>query len=266
MQSALQVVKANQVIEASYSLSVVEQRIILSAISRIPAMQEVTDQMLYYVTASDLEKLGVHEKTAYRDLKEGVNRLYERSIYIDDGVEQRKMRWVQEIGFVEGTRTIGIRFSTPILPFLSNLSREFTRYALADIAGMQSAYAIRIYELLIQYRSIGYREVSVEDLRKMLVLGGRYPAFADLKRWVIDVAVTQINEHSPFQVNWTPRKTGRKVTTLAFEFIPKEELKSHKTRAKRSTPKIISEAELSQLARPGETREVALKRLGAMVV
>ena len=86
-----QIVKSNQVIEASYQLSAVEQRIVLAAISRIPKSQPITDDELYPVSVNELQLLGVHEKTAYRDLKEGINRLYERSINlsIDDKVVAR---------------------------------------------------------------------------------------------------------------------------------------------------------------------------------
>ncbi|MFW1993256.1 RepB family plasmid replication initiator protein, partial [Acinetobacter nosocomialis] len=122
------VVKSNQVIEASYQLSAVEQRIVLAAISRIPKNQPITDDELYPVSVDELKQLGVHEKTAYRDLKEGINRLYERSINLSIDDKSIKMRWVQEIQFLDSQSVIGIRFSKPILPFISNLSREFTKY------------------------------------------------------------------------------------------------------------------------------------------
>lgn len=63
------VVKSNQVIEASYQLSSTEQRIVLAAISKISRAEDITDDEIYRVTIDDLKKLGVHEKTAYRDLK-----------------------------------------------------------------------------------------------------------------------------------------------------------------------------------------------------
>ncbi|MBF7683969.1 replication initiation protein, partial [Acinetobacter sp. B5B] len=168
------------------------------------------------------KKLGIHEKTAYRDLKDGVNRLYDRSINLAIDDESIKMRWVQSIRFLESRGVIGLRFTKEILPFISNLSREFTKYFLSDVSGMNSAYAIRVYELLSQYRSIGKREIAVDDIRKMLELGKRYPLFADLKRWVIDTAVDQINQHSPIQVTYEQRKTGRKVTHIIFSFQQKE--------------------------------------------
>ena len=220
-----QIVKSNQVIEASYQLSAVEQRILLAAICRIPKNEEITDEQLYPVGINELQLLGIHEKTAYRDLKEGVNRLYERSINLVINGKSIKMRWVQEIQFLESQSIIGIRFSKPILPFISNLSREFTKYALSDIAGMNSAYAIRIYELLVQYKTIGKREISIESIRKMLELGTKYPLFSDFKKRVIDTAVDQINSNSPLNVRYEQKKTGRKVTHIIFSFKDKEKTK-----------------------------------------
>lgn len=216
-----QIVKSNQVVEASYQLSAIEQRIVLAAISYIPKNQEVSDDELYSVGVEQLKELGVHEKTAYRDLKEGINRLYERSINLILDGKSIKIRWVQEIQFIDGQSTAGIRFSKPILPFISNLSREFTKYALSDIAGLSSSYAIRIYELLVQYRSLGKRQLAIDDMRTMLALGKKYPLFADFKKRVIDTAVEQINEHSPINVEYEQKKTGRKVTHILFTFKEK---------------------------------------------
>ncbi|MFV8104041.1 replication initiation protein, partial [Enterobacter cloacae complex sp.6730515] len=102
-----QIVKSNQVIEASYQLSAVEQRIVLAAISRIPKSQPITDDELYPVSVNELQLLGVHEKTAYRDLKEGINRLYERSINLSIDDKSIKMRWVQEIQFLDSQSIFG---------------------------------------------------------------------------------------------------------------------------------------------------------------
>lgn len=268
------VVKSNQVIEASYQLSAVEQRIVLAAISRIPKNQPITDDELYPVSVNELKQLGVHEKTAYRDLKEGINRLYERSINLSIDDKSIKMRWVQEIQFLDSQSVIGIRFSKPILPFISNLSREFTKYALSDIAGINSGYGIRIYELLVQYRQIGKREISVENLRTMLELGKKYPLFADFKKRVIDTAVDQINECSPLKVTYEQKKTGRKVTHILFAFKEKTKAITHSS----NNFNQLSDAqinlfgnqlsrlhELSHLASEGESYEVLAAKIKDML-
>jgi len=265
-----QIVKSNQVIEASYQLSAVEQRIVLAAISRIPKSQPITDDELYPVSVNELQLLGVHEKTAYRDLKEGINRLYERSINLSIDDKSIKMRWVQEIQFLDSQSIIGIRFSKPILPFISNLSREFTKYALSDIAGINSGYGIRIYELLVQYRQIGKREISVESLRSMLELGKKYPLFADFKKRVIDTAVDQINECSPLSVSYEQKKTGRKVTHILFSF--KEKSKSINQNNEQDKVYKLTDAQinmfgnqLSHLAAQGESYDVLASRIKEML-
>ena len=268
------VVKSNQVIEASYQLSAVEQRIVLAAISRIPKNQPITDDELYPVSISELKQLGVHEKTAYRDLKEGINRLYERSINLSIDDKSIKMRWVQEIQFLDSQSVIGIRFSKPILPFISNLSREFTKYALSDIAGINSGYGIRIYELLVQYRQIGKREISVESLRTMLELGKKYPLFADFKKRVIDTAIDQINEYSPLKVTYEQKKTGRKVTHIIFSFKEKSKSITHTSKDfyQLSDAQInlfgnqLSRLhELSHLASEGESYEILAAKIKDML-
>ena len=268
------VVKSNQVIEASYQLSAVEQRIVLAAISRIPKNQLITDDELYPVSVDELKQLGVHEKTAYRDLKEGINRLYERSINLSIDDKSIKMRWVQEIQFLDSQSVIGIRFSKPILPFISNLSREFTKYALSDIAGISSGYGIRIYELLVQYRQIGKREISVESLRTMLELGKKYPLFADFKKRVIDTAIDQINEYSPLKVTYEQKKTGRKVTHIIFSFKEKSKSITHTSKDfyQLSDAQInlfgnqLSRLhELSHLASEGESYEILAAKIKDML-
>ena len=133
------IVKSNHNIEASYQLSASEQRFVLAAISKIVRNGVITDDEIYRVTIDDLKNLGVHEKTVYRDLKDGVNRLYDRSINLAIDDESIKMRWVQSIRFLDSKSIVGIRFTKEILPFISNLSREFTKYSLSDIAGMNSS-------------------------------------------------------------------------------------------------------------------------------
>lgn len=271
-----QIVKSNQVIEASYQLSAVEQRIVLAAISRIPKSQPITDDELYPVSVNELQLLGVHEKTAYRDLKEGINRLYERSINLSIDDKSIKMRWVQEIQFLDSQSIIGIRFSKPILPFISNLSREFTKYALSDIAGINSGYGIRIYELLVQYRQIGKREISVESLRSMLELGKKYPLFADFKKRVIDTAVDQINECSPLSVSYEQKKTGRKVTHILFSFKEKSKSINHQNEQDKIYKLTDAQInmfgnqlsrlhELSHLASQGESYDVLASRIKEML-
>ena len=153
------VVKSNQVIEASYTLTTIEQRLILSAIAQIPKGEPVTDEVIYTVSVADLQKFGANETTAYRDLKRECEPSFWSLYCFAFSDRTSRTRWVQKIDFMDSRGVIGIRFSKDILPFLSNLSTEFTKYLASDLIGVTSTYAIRLYELLVQYQSIGKREL-----------------------------------------------------------------------------------------------------------
>lgn len=270
------VVKSNHIIEASYRLSVAEQRVILSAISQVRRDQPVTDAVLYSVTAAEIAELcGTDPKTAYRDLQSAAERLQTRRVTLilePDGVTIRSRRrrvtcWVQSVDYIDQEGRIELRFGKDILPYLTGLQREFTRYALSDVAKMTSAYGIRLYELLAQWPE-GHREIALDDLRRWLQLEDRYPLMADLRRWVIEPAVEQINEHSPLALTWSPRKTGRKVTHLVFDYAQKKPVKASRkapsgAQAKRKGGK-LTDAEIARQARPGETWEAARARLNQL--
>ena len=248
------IVKANDVIKASYQLTANEQRLILSAIAQIPKGVPVSDRTIYPIKAENFIELGVHPKTAYREMNDAIERLYERNVIIKQGETIIKTRWVQMIikmdrdwirdnyhfyneGYQQGDEflveqafpadycIIGIKFSEAVLPFLSNLTNNFTQYLKQDIAGLSSAYAIRFYELIMQYKSTGYVKLSLADLRNMLDLGSKYEATKDLKVRVIETAINEINKKTPIKVNYELLKTGRKFTHLELKFKQKSKPK-----------------------------------------
>jgi plasmid replication initiation protein len=60
---------------------------------------------------------------------------------------------------------------------------------------MKSTYSIRLYEWLCQWLSVGDREIGVDWLKTQWQLSDKYQRLSDLKKWVIDVAVEEVNEH-----------------------------------------------------------------------
>ena len=253
--SRLLVVKANNIIEASYQLSLNEQRLILAAIACIPKGEEVTDNTGYCVTRESFIELGVNPKTASREIREACDRLFNRVITITTEAGTFKTRWVQDImkynsdwalanpefiqevtgsdPYAEDYILAAIRFSKSVLPFISNLSSNFTQYFLQDIAGISSGYSIRFYELMMQFKSTGYRKIRLDDLRNMLDLNDKYPLTADLKRWVIDTAIDELNEKSPIKITYKLLKTGRKFTHLELKFKSKVEEKTKEIDSKK---------------------------------
>lgn len=72
-----------------------------------------------------------------------------------------------------------------------------TVYHTQDMARMTSRYAIRVYELLVQWRR-GSREVEIEWLRRALGIDDTYPNFKDFRWWFLEQAVSQITSAARF--------------------------------------------------------------------
>jgi plasmid replication initiation protein len=226
------VVKSNRLVEASYRLSLNEQRIILYAICRCREDQKgLFPDLPVTITADAFLKQfpSVEKGSVYGQLKEAMNALYSRSVTIHDidpATEKprvRETRWISEKAYIDGAGHIQIVFTPEVIKYITRLEVEFTSYQLEKVGNMTSAHAIRIYELLSQYRTIGNRTLNLTWLRETLQIApDEYKLTTNFIRKVIEVAVDQINKHSDITVSYKPQKTGRAITDFVFKIRDKE--------------------------------------------
>ena len=172
------VVKSNRLVEASYRLTMVEQHIVLMAIIEgRETKTALTADTSVEIRATDYAKtFDIPENQAYEQMIEAEQTLFNRYVILHDinpktGKEDKiKTRWLSSVTYPKGGGSIYIQFAPKIIPYITRLETEFTVYRLERIAKMTSIYAIRIYEILIQWGSIGKREVEVEWLKKTLMV------------------------------------------------------------------------------------------------
>ena len=257
------VVKSNRLVEASYRLSLVEQQIVLYAICRAREEEKgLLADLPLTIRAGDFAKqFGIGSNNVYSQLKEAVKSLYDRSVTIHDTHPETgkarvtETRWISDKSYVDGAGFIQLTFAPLVIPFITRLGEEgsYTSYRLEKIGKMTSAHAVRLYELLVQYISVGKREIALDWLRDVLQIGGQYPAIKDFKLRVIDVAMKQINEHSDIVVSYEQRKTGRAVTHFNFTIKAQAEAKPKREK--------IDKEYVEKHARPGESYDQAFRRL-----
>lgn len=221
--------KSNAVIEAGYRLSLNEQRLVLACIGQVNSTEELLITDSFELSAKDFASLfAVSEDRAYSELKEVAKNLYQRSLTIYSPLPNKPIyskletRWISSIAYAPSAGKILLRFAQDMLPYLGNLKGNFTKYELKHIADMKSVYGIRLYELLMQWRTTGKREIEIQWLKERFKIEDNYAAIKDLKKYVIEPAVKDINTHSNFLVSWEQRKTGRAVTHLIFTFSEKQ--------------------------------------------
>jgi plasmid replication initiation protein len=224
------------VIEAGYQLSLNEQRVILAAIGLVDPRKELLVTDRFELSAKDFCTLfDVSEKNAYKALIDVSERLFSRYVVIqkpDANWDKLKTHWISSIRYNKSSGKIAISFASDIIPYLSQLKGSFTRYELKHIGNMTSTYGVRLYELLIQWKNKGGREVEIAWLKKQFQIEDKYNSIKDLKKYVIEPAIKDINTHSNLTVSWEQRKTGRAVTHLIFTFSEKKQTQEEKEAAR----------------------------------
>ena len=223
----LVVVKDNNIIESSYSLTLVEKRILLGCISKIDSTQQFTKKDGFTIRVDEIKDL-VTERTSknslYSQVKKGMDRLGERWLDLNEkGTD--KTRWIYRKKYNDEEGSITLYFTDEILPFLSELKGNFTKYKLQYVSKFSSIHSIRIYELLVQWLSKGTREIEVDALKKMLGVEGKYTRSSNFIEKVIKPSLNDINTHSNLNAGFGVRKTGKKVSHIQFEFNIKDEIK-----------------------------------------
>ena len=135
-----------------------------------------------------------------------------------------RMRWVFHVKYREGQGCVELGFSPTVLPHLTMLNKEFTSYQLKQIGSLSSFYSVRLYELMSQFIKLKQRECTLTQLREMLDLGEKYPNVKDLRRWVIDPALAELNKNTDLAVTAEPRRQGRKIIGFSFTITKNDQM------------------------------------------
>jgi plasmid replication initiation protein len=287
----LQVYKSNELMSASYKLSVAENRVILTCIAKINRNPEakVTDQIMYNVTAREFAELcGITMKVAYAELKQAVEALYDRKVVFSMSDRKRNTRLVQTADYLKNEGRIELRFGTDILPYLVAIQTSYTKYNLKAVVRLSTYNSVRLYELIVQSRFTGRSTVllPLDVIRfAMGIPDDQYPAYADFRKRVIEQAIKEVNRASDIHVlSFRPKRDGKRIAAIELtyeerpnfgmdqvqedlllndaETPPKPKAPAKSRAASKRTPAITEEEIIAQ-ARPGESREQVIARIKA---
>lgn len=225
------VTTANDLIQASYSLTLNEQRLVLSAISKINSRTANHSPLKIKVTAMEFgETFGINAKHAYTELKEAANSLFDRELRPANAKGKTRMRWVSTyVDYHVGEGWAELTFNSDIVPFLTLIKEKFTSYQLGRAASLRRPTTIRLFQLLMQFERTGFFTIELERFIKILELP--YERFADVRRWIIEPAIAELKLKSNLDIIWKPVKEGRAVKHIEFYFreSPQRELELDNT-------------------------------------
>ena len=154
------VVKDNALIDASFNLSLIEQRLMLLAIVEARELENLTPETPIEVKAlSYMEQYKTDQSEAYKQLSNASRQLFNRQFsYVDrydDNEAVTVSRWVNEITYVNDKGMVVMYLNRNVISMISRLEEQFTKYHLSQVSELSSQYSIRLYELLVKFLSVG---------------------------------------------------------------------------------------------------------------
>ena len=98
----------------------------------------------------------------------------------------------------------------------------YTKINMKQIFNLSSAYAMRLLELMLQYRGtmqgkVITRHIELDKLRFFFdIKPSQYKQIGPFCKYVLDNPIREINEKTQYHVTYVRTKTGRKVTGFTF--------------------------------------------------
>ncbi|MBN4056114.1 replication initiation protein [Rhodothermus sp. AH-315-K08] len=145
--------------------------------------------------------------------------------------------WVASAEYKRGEGVIEFEFSAKLKPHLLGLTKDFTLAEAERLITLRTGYAAKLYMNLKRHsyknRRIRYRLSTLRMILGVDLVGEnpqkrRYKNYNDLKRHVLDDARKEIEDKMPMRFEFTPIKTGRRVTDVEFYvtqgLVPSEQL------------------------------------------
>ena len=226
LASSLVVTQANELIEAKYNLSIGEQRLVFTMLSRIQPEDE--DFKPYKISLKELaEFLGLDRNHMYAECKQLTKKLLGRVIEIREPNKLLQTHWVSSADYIDGSGMVNLTFDPLLKPYLLQIKGNFTSSKLEMLLSFKSQYTMRIYMLLKQYERLKSREVELEPLRSILgIAEDEYTLYANFKARVLVPVQKELELTSDVYFEFDEIKYGRGVGAIRFKILTKKQATS----------------------------------------
>ena len=215
------ITKSNKLVEASYNLTEVEQKIILTLISLVQPTDKEFQPYMFSIKYF-IKMIVGNSNTRYKELEEITRNLLSKTyeVRFEDTLSQ--VQWLSQADYNYKKGTIQLTLHRFFRPYLLQLKREFTSYQFKNVSKMKGRYSIRIYELLKQYERLKERTFDLNELQHRVGASDVYPAYGNFKQRVLVPAQKQINMKSDISIDIKEIKHGRAVKKIKFFIESKE--------------------------------------------
>lgn len=220
----------NRLTTSRYELTLIEKRIFYYIIKEIRSkyntgQRDLFDDLILHIKVSDLSK-EINQEDNKKETRKALEKFRSRSFTYTNPDEDD---WLT-CGFINYAQIkkgiVEIQVSHKLMPFLVELSSQYTAYSLHVAMSLKSKYSQRMYELCQKWQGTDGFRISVEDLRHSFMLENKYDRFALLKERVLNVAKDELKElydlgQCDVYFEYTEERKGRTVEMLRFKLFRK---------------------------------------------
>lgn len=102
------------------------------------------------------------------------------------------------------------------MPLLIKLTDNFTVFSLKETLGLRGNYSSPFYELFAAKAFQKSRTMTIEEIRERFALEDKYLKIEDLRKWVIDPSIKEINELTSLSIKYKAIRSNRKIIGYTF--------------------------------------------------
>ena len=217
-KNAMIAMQHNNLVEAKYSMTLQQKRIMIWLISQIkPDDIDFKEHVLSIRELINICQLS--GESSFKEIRDITFSLIEKGIRIIDITDPENKReiqvsWLSSADYYQGQ--VKLSFSPKLKPYLLQLKEKFTAINVIDLMQFKSVHAIRIYELLKQYQDIGERVLSLEEIKECCGVKGKHKQYVDFEKYLLLIAQREINEKSDIHIEFERIKPSRKIVGIKF--------------------------------------------------
>lgn len=209
----------NTITSGRYDFSACQLDVLFMLLASINEADEPNKR--YNIRVKDIELI-TGRKWNYQQLVDSNEDMMSRVFKIEESDGLRQIVLFSEIKYLDGTGSFDMVINEPARSYFFELKNNFTLLELKSVLSCSSKYAKRLYSLACQWRTAGGHTYSIGEFKEMLELKDpkgkipeQYERINDFKKYVLDVAKKQINEHTDIVFDYELLKVrGRSFDTI----------------------------------------------------
>lgn len=212
------IIKSNHLVEAKYDLSLIEQKLVLMALSKLDVKSSTKNKVSLKV--KDFCEMIGSTQDRYAEIRDVIRNIRKKEILVTRYGEDHQIKeelisgWINAAYYSNGV--VDLSFSEVLMPYLTELKDRYTVYNIMNISHISSKHAIRMYEIMKENEFKKNVYFDYIKLKETVCGSDKFNRYYDFKRRVLIPSKKEISEKCDICFNFEEVKKAKKVIGLNF--------------------------------------------------